>query len=289
MAGIIAAGILGASLQNMAISIATERSDGTLKSLAGTPMPKSAYFIGKIVQVFAVTVLIIVILLAIGVLVYGVDLPSGARLVHLRLGRRAGLGGLHAARHRGVQPGQERPVGVGDGDPDRAGAAVHLRRLLPVQPAARLDADGRRALPAEVDGAGPAVGVPAGRPGRARSRPAAWELGRVALVLGIWCVVGLVLCVATFRWQDRGTALSYVLPVPAPLTAENIARAPKVLLHDHLDGGLRPQTVLELADEFGYRGLPAGDPESSGHAGSGRPRTPGRWCSTWRRSRTPSA
>ena len=40
MAGIIAAGILGASLQNMAISIATERSDGTLKSLAGTPMPQ---------------------------------------------------------------------------------------------------------------------------------------------------------------------------------------------------------------------------------------------------------
>src|SRR3954470_18821229 len=66
MAGIIAAGILGASLQNMAISIATERSDGTLKSLVGTPMPKSAYFIGKIVQVLAVTVLIIVILLAVG-------------------------------------------------------------------------------------------------------------------------------------------------------------------------------------------------------------------------------
>ena len=42
MAGIIAAGILGASLQNMAISIATERSDGTLKGLVGTPMPKSA-------------------------------------------------------------------------------------------------------------------------------------------------------------------------------------------------------------------------------------------------------
>ena len=67
MAGVIAAGILGASLQNMAISIATERSDGTLKSLAGTPMPKSAYFVGKVVQVLAVTVLIIAILLAIGV------------------------------------------------------------------------------------------------------------------------------------------------------------------------------------------------------------------------------
>ena len=50
--------------------------------------------------------------------------------------------------------------------------------------------------------------------------------------------------------------------MPSPLTAENLARAPKVLLHDHLDGGLRPQTVLELADEVGHRDLPAGDAES---------------------------
>jgi adenosine deaminase len=52
--------------------------------------------------------------------------------------------------------------------------------------------------------------------------------------------------------------------VSAPLTAENVARAPKVLLHDHLDGGLRPETVLELADEHGYRQLPASDPDSLG-------------------------
>src|SRR3954451_9935237 len=77
MAGIIAAGILGASLQNMAISIATERSDGTLKSLAETPMPKSAYFLGKIVQVLAVSLAIIVILLFIGVVFYDIKLPSG--------------------------------------------------------------------------------------------------------------------------------------------------------------------------------------------------------------------
>jgi adenosine deaminase len=44
-----------------------------------------------------------------------------------------------------------------------------------------------------------------------------------------------------------------------PLTRELIERAPKVLLHDHLDGGLRPQTVLELAREIGYRGLPTQD------------------------------
>jgi adenosine deaminase len=52
--------------------------------------------------------------------------------------------------------------------------------------------------------------------------------------------------------------------VPAPLDAANVVRAPKILLHDHLDGGLRPQTVLELADEYGYRGLPASDADSLG-------------------------
>ena len=43
-------------------------------------------------------------------------------------------------------------------------------------------------------------------------------------------------------------------------TLEEIRRAPKVLLHDHLDGGLRPATIVELARETGYGGLPATDP-----------------------------
>jgi len=38
-----------------------------------------------------------------------------------------------------------------------------------------------------------------------------------------------------------------------------IVRAPKALLHDHLDGGLRPATVVDLASEFGYGGLPTTD------------------------------
>ena len=42
-------------------------------------------------------------------------------------------------------------------------------------------------------------------------------------------------------------------------TAELIARAPKALLHDHLDGGLRPRTVVELAAEYGYKDLPTTD------------------------------
>ncbi|TWF78481.1 adenosine deaminase [Pseudonocardia hierapolitana] len=47
--------------------------------------------------------------------------------------------------------------------------------------------------------------------------------------------------------------------MPAPLTVDTIRDAPKVLLHDHLDGGLRPATVIELADAAGYRDLPSTD------------------------------
>jgi len=44
-------------------------------------------------------------------------------------------------------------------------------------------------------------------------------------------------------------------------TLAEIRAVPKVLLHDHLDGGLRPQTVLELARETGYRDLPGDNTE----------------------------
>ena len=40
-----------------------------------------------------------------------------------------------------------------------------------------------------------------------------------------------------------------------------VARGPKVLLHDHLDGGLRPSTVIDLADISGYKELPSSNVE----------------------------
>ena len=63
--------------------------------------------------------------------------------------------------------------------------------------------------------------------------------------------------------------------VPVSLNVDSVRDAPKVLLHDHLDGGLRPVTVIELADVAGYRGLPSTDaPElgewflAASHSGS---------------------
>ena len=46
----------------------------------------------------------------------------------------------------------------------------------------------------------------------------------------------------------------------AELNEATIRSAPKVLLHDHLDGGLRPVTLIELAVQTGYGDLPSTDP-----------------------------
>jgi adenosine deaminase len=42
----------------------------------------------------------------------------------------------------------------------------------------------------------------------------------------------------------------------------DIHSLPKAVLHEHLDGGVRVETILELADEYGYAGLPADDPDA---------------------------
>ncbi|GMA32159.1 adenosine deaminase [Litorihabitans aurantiacus] len=51
------------------------------------------------------------------------------------------------------------------------------------------------------------------------------------------------------------------LDAPPALTEAMIAGLPKVLLHDHLDGGLRPTTLIELAADVGHE-LPATEPDA---------------------------
>ncbi len=203
MAGIIAAGILGASLQNMAISIATERSDGTLKSLAGTPMPRSAYFVGKVAQVLAVTVAIIVVLLLIGVVFYGIDLPAGTDWLTFAwvtaLGAAActllGIALSSLARNGRSASATVTPFAlllqfISGVFFQFSEIPTWMQTVAAVFPLKWM-AQGLRSvfLPDVMAASEPAGG---------------WELGRTALVLAVWCVVGLGLCVATFRWQDRG-------------------------------------------------------------------------------------
>jgi ABC-2 type transport system permease protein len=74
--GMLAAGLLLSGLQNLAIDIAIERSDGTLKRLAGTPLPVVSYFIGKIGQVLVTGAAQAALLLLVAGVVFGVDLPT---------------------------------------------------------------------------------------------------------------------------------------------------------------------------------------------------------------------
>ena len=55
--------------------------------------------------------------------------------------------------------------------------------------------------------------------------------------------------------------MSIAATAPA-LTPATALAAPKVLLHDHLDGGVRPATIIELAAANGYDALPAGDADT---------------------------
>jgi ABC-2 type transport system permease protein len=204
MAGIIAAGILGASLQNMAISIATERSDGTLKGLYGTPMPKSAYFVGKVVQVLAVTVLIVAILLVVGSVAYGVVLPSGSDWITFLwvavLGSTSctllGIAVSSLAKNGRSASAMVTPIAlvlqfISGVFFQFSQVPVWMQTVAAFFPLKWM-AQGLRSvfLPDFL-----AAQEPAG----------SWELGRVALVLSLWCVAGLLLCVGTFRWQDRGS------------------------------------------------------------------------------------
>ncbi len=74
--GLLAAGMLLSGVQNLAIDIAIEKSDGTLKRLGGTPLSPVSYFIGKIGQVFVTGVLQAALLLVAATTLFGIALPT---------------------------------------------------------------------------------------------------------------------------------------------------------------------------------------------------------------------
>jgi ABC-2 type transport system permease protein len=72
----LAAGLLLSGLQNMAIDIAGEKSDGTLKRLGGSPLPVFSYFIGKLGQVLVTGILQAALLLVVAATAFQVPLPT---------------------------------------------------------------------------------------------------------------------------------------------------------------------------------------------------------------------
>ncbi len=78
MSGVIAAGVMSTAFSGLAISIAVERDTGLVRRLALTPMPKTAYFIGKIVRVVVTTALETVLLIGIAATAFDLELPHTA-------------------------------------------------------------------------------------------------------------------------------------------------------------------------------------------------------------------
>ena len=80
VAGMIASGLVNTGFQQLAITIPMERDDGTLKRLRGTPMSVSSYFIGKALLVTFLMIIQTALLLFFGAIVFDFNLPSDPML-----------------------------------------------------------------------------------------------------------------------------------------------------------------------------------------------------------------
>lgn len=202
--GIIAAGIASVTFVNLAISVATERDEGAIKRLAGTPLPPIAYFIGKIGLVLVTAVGETVILLAVGVAFYSVHLPTsvGPWLTFAWVF----VAGLAACTLLGLA------MSTVPTSAKSAAAVVNLPfvALEFISGVFVVFSDIPTGLQT-VASVFPLKWVAQGfrsvflpRSYLAMEPAHSWEHGRTALVLGAWCVLGLALCVRTFRWAgDR--------------------------------------------------------------------------------------
>src|SRR5660397_64866 len=78
LAGMIASGIINTGFQSLAISISIDRQEDVLKRIYATPLPATSFFAAKILQMLIVSIIQIAILIALGVALYGVELPTEA-------------------------------------------------------------------------------------------------------------------------------------------------------------------------------------------------------------------
>ena len=204
--GIIAAGLFGVCFQTVAIQIAIERDKGILKRLQGTPMPPASYFFGKIVMIFTLVILEIAVLLAIASALGKVTLPSDwhkwvtfgwLTVIGTVAGSLLGIAFSSVPRSGKAAPATITPIAlvlqflsgvyfVFTGLPTWL---QHVGAFFPL----KWIAQGYRSvfLPDRFAAQEPAH---------------TWEHGRIALILAVWAVAGLLLTLRTFRWRSSRDA-----------------------------------------------------------------------------------
>jgi ABC-2 type transport system permease protein len=202
-AGMIASGLMVTSFQSLAIQIAIERDDGTLHRLAGTPMPKGAFFLGKIVLVVVTAAVQTMLLLLMGALLFGLQLPSAPgrwvtftwlSLLGATTFTLLGIAASGVPRSGRSASAVISPIvivaqfisGVFFVYSDLPPWMQHIASVLPL----KWLTQGMRSvfLPDSF---------------AARESAGSWEHARIALVLLAWGVGAGVLAMRTFRWHRR--------------------------------------------------------------------------------------
>jgi ABC-2 type transport system permease protein len=201
--GMIASGIFLSSFQSLAVTIAMERDDLTLKRLRGTPMSPQSYFIGKVGLVLVTSVLQFGLTLLVAGLALGADLPTApARWLDFVwifvLGTAAGsvLGIAFSVVPKSGRSASAVITPVVLVLQFISGVffvynelPAWMRTVAEVFPLKWL-AQGMRSvfLPADFE---------------AQEVGGSWQLGTGAIVLTVWLVAGLLLAQRFFRWTRR--------------------------------------------------------------------------------------
>ena len=203
LSGMIASGVVYTAFQNLAIVIPQERDDGTLKRLQGTPMPKAAYFVGKVGVVVVVYVVQVSLLTLLGVTLFDVSLSSDPRdwLTFTWLS----VLGLVCCTLLGIAFSSL--VKTGRGAPALVSPVV---LVLQFTSGVFFQYDELPSWMQQFSAVFPLKWLCQGMrsvflPDSFQSQELAgsWELGRVAVVLLLWAVGALLLALRTFRWQRR--------------------------------------------------------------------------------------
>lgn len=201
--GMVATGVMLTSFQSLAIAIAVERDDGTLKRLRAAPLPAVSYFYGKIGLVLLTTVGQTSLLLLIAATVYDVPMPADVSawatfawvfVLGTATGTVCGVAFSSVPRSGRSATAVVTPVvlvlqfisGVFFAFFALPGWMQTVASIFPL----KWLAQGMRSvfLPEQME---------------ALEVSGSWQLGAVAAVLGAWLLVSLAVGVRTFRWRRR--------------------------------------------------------------------------------------
>ncbi|KQR17002.1 ABC transporter permease [Cellulomonas sp. Leaf334] len=201
--GMLATGIMLSSFQHLAISIAVERDEGGLKRLRGTPLPPSAFFLGKIGEVLVTSVVQTALLLTAAALMFGVALPTTATawatfawvfVLGTATGTLCGVAFSSVPRSGRSASAVVTPIvlvlqfisGVFFVFNDLPTWMQQVASVFPL----KWMAQGMRSvfLPPSAE---------------SWEVSGSWQHGATAVVLLVWAVAALVVGVRTFRWQRR--------------------------------------------------------------------------------------